>query len=217
MDLPYMPGASNKSPLTGYNHNLKYKGRVYHVQTEDSGLQSPHVFTHLFFDGTILATNKTDYDHVLESDDWTDKVRLIMQNSHKEMMKKLLRGAFNEKITQFLGSLEIPEAAVVESEKPAPPTVSAPKKQEKKRPAVVISSPVVVVSGRQSSTRGRRETKSFAGEYSSRGIRENVAHQKEDKTPDTSSDSIFGNINTVDEKSLDEVILAYLAEDLPDE
>ncbi len=209
-----MPDSSNKSPLTGYNHNLKYKGRIYHVQTEDSGLQSPHVFTHLFFDGTILATSKTDYHHLLETDEWADKLRTIMQNSHKQMMKSLIRGAFNEKIVGFLGSLEIEETASVES-KPRP-IVSTEKEGEKKRPSVVISSPVVMVKGRQTSSPGRRETKSFPGEYSGGGIRETIHPNEEEKT-DSVPESIFGEANTVDEKSLDEVILAYLSEDIPDE
>src|SRR5437773_1302277 len=35
----------------GFNNNVKYQGQVFHVQTEDSGLDAPHVITHLFADG----------------------------------------------------------------------------------------------------------------------------------------------------------------------
>jgi hypothetical protein len=38
--------------VTGFNHNIKYKGKVYHVQTEDSGVNNPHIITHLFVGGT---------------------------------------------------------------------------------------------------------------------------------------------------------------------
>ena len=51
-----------RSPLIGFNHNVRHLGRVYHVQTEDSGVGNPHLFTHLFFGGTILATKRVDYD-----------------------------------------------------------------------------------------------------------------------------------------------------------
>src|SRR5882724_11426117 len=42
-----------RSPILGYNHNVRYRGLVFHVQTEDSGVASPHLFTHLFHTGVI--------------------------------------------------------------------------------------------------------------------------------------------------------------------
>ena len=49
-----------RSPVLGYNHNVRYAERLWHVQTEDSGVGNPHIFTHLFHDGTILATKRID-------------------------------------------------------------------------------------------------------------------------------------------------------------
>lgn len=49
------------SPQRGYNHNIPHRGRLYHVQSEDSGLKKSHIFSHIFFDGTIIASNKVDY------------------------------------------------------------------------------------------------------------------------------------------------------------
>ena len=53
---------AKRSPILGYNHNVKYRGLIFHVQTEDSGLLSPHLFTHLFYGGVILSTRKLVYD-----------------------------------------------------------------------------------------------------------------------------------------------------------
>jgi hypothetical protein len=53
--------AANQSPQLGYNHNIPHRGRLYHVQTEDSGISRAHIFTHVFYDGTIVASNKVDY------------------------------------------------------------------------------------------------------------------------------------------------------------
>ncbi len=98
--------AAQKSPLLGYNHNLKYKGRVYHVQTEDSGLENPHIFTHLFHDGSILNTLKQEYRDLIDQADWESQLRSRMQRQHKDMMKSMIRGALDEKIVQFFGVLE---------------------------------------------------------------------------------------------------------------
>src|SRR5437870_10857038 len=89
-----------RSPLLGYNHNIRYGGRLYHVQTEDSGVNNPHIFTHLFHAGTILATKRANYDP--EQDDVT--VQKLMQAQHKAMLKELRAGAFNAKIVQFFGA-----------------------------------------------------------------------------------------------------------------
>ena len=51
-----------RSPILGYNHNVRYRGLVFHVQTEDSGVLSPHLFTHLFHSGVIVSTRKYVYD-----------------------------------------------------------------------------------------------------------------------------------------------------------
>ena len=54
------------SPLLGYNNNVRHKGRVFHIQTEDSGAKYGHVITHLFMDGgRILKSVKSSYaEHV---------------------------------------------------------------------------------------------------------------------------------------------------------
>jgi hypothetical protein len=88
-----------RSPVLGYNHNVRYAGRLWHVQTEDSGVNNPHIFTHLFHNGTILATSRADYDPASE----VGAVQKVMQVQHKAMLRDLKQGAFDEKITRFFG------------------------------------------------------------------------------------------------------------------
>ena len=55
------------SPLLGYNTNVRHLGKLYHIQTEDSGVRHPHVITHLFADGgRIIASKKTTYAETSE-------------------------------------------------------------------------------------------------------------------------------------------------------
>ena len=48
------------SPLLGYNNNVRHKGRVFHIQTEDSGVNHPHIITHLFADGGRILKSDED-------------------------------------------------------------------------------------------------------------------------------------------------------------
>lgn len=90
---------AKRSPILGYNHNVRYRGLVFHVQTEDSGVATPHVFTHLFHGGVILSTRKLVYDAGASE----DVIRSLMQAQHKAVLKELRRASFDDKIDEYLG------------------------------------------------------------------------------------------------------------------
>lgn len=90
----------------GFNHNLRHRNRVYHVQTEDSGLRNPHVYSHVFFKGTIICSAKTDYAELLHDPAHEPRIAALMREQHKALLKRLCRGELDEKITAVLGTLE---------------------------------------------------------------------------------------------------------------
>ena len=79
--------------LPGLNHNVRFKGKTYHVQTEDSGLKKPHVTTVLFDGGETLARKRTSYADMVSSDRVDDVVRKLMMDQHKDMLRYLKSGA----------------------------------------------------------------------------------------------------------------------------
>ena len=109
-----------RSPLLGYNHNVKYGGRIYHVQTEDSGPANPHLFTHLYYEGTILATKRHEYDGAVPE----DEVRGLMQAQHKAVLKELKQGTYDQKLAGFFEtrgeSLALDQAAQEATDAAAP-------------------------------------------------------------------------------------------------
>lgn len=85
------------SPLLGYNNNIRHKSRVFHVQTEDSGVRHPHIITHLFMDGgRILKSVKTSYADHLGAEKMADVVRLMMKEQHKAMLMALRDGQYDQ-------------------------------------------------------------------------------------------------------------------------
>ncbi len=89
------------APVLGFNHNLKFGPRIYHVQTEDSGLPHAHCITHLFVGGNILASMKTSYAEEASQPELQRVVRGLMESQHKAMVRRLVAGEFNEKVEQF--------------------------------------------------------------------------------------------------------------------
>ncbi len=107
MSQQHKPG----QPVVGFNHNLNYKGRIFHVQTEDSGPQHGHVITHIFMGGNILASTKSSYAELLPLIDPGDifgTVRKLMEEQHKTMMKGLGQGAHDAEIARRTGAVYEP-------------------------------------------------------------------------------------------------------------
>lgn len=86
--------------LVGYNTNVPYRGKLYHIQTEDNGLKNPIVVTLLYHKGTILASKKFSYAEIVSSPDYKEKVRELMKEQHKSMMKELVRGVHTGDLDQ---------------------------------------------------------------------------------------------------------------------
>ncbi len=84
------------SPLLGYNNNVRHKNRVFHIQTEDSGINHPHIITHLFMDGgRILKSVKTSYAEHVGTEKMNETVRQMMKDQHKAMFIALRDGQFD--------------------------------------------------------------------------------------------------------------------------
>ena len=176
-------GAEAKKMVVGFNHNIKHRGKLYHIQTEDSGLENPHIITHLFVGGNILASKKTSYADIVGAHNLAQVVRELMEEQHKEMLRNLINGVYDDIDAAFAARSFQPgqlggDAAGVqvrtglrvrprEQPRPLPPEVLAAREQ----PAPVMHN--------------------------------------------DGAETLFGE-DLISEKSLDEVILSYLAEDLGD-
>ncbi len=89
--------------LSGFNTNFRYRGVLFHVQTEDSGRGHPHVITHLFHGGNIIASEKRDYSDLLAAGDTEEEIRKLMEGQHKAMLRSLSRGERDRLISERLG------------------------------------------------------------------------------------------------------------------
>lgn len=98
----------------GFNHNFRHKGELFHVQTEDGGRKNPRIVTQLFHGGTVLASQKQAYDEILDQEDLTQQVESRMQEQHKEMLRRLRSGEFDETIDELVKGASQQDAATSE-------------------------------------------------------------------------------------------------------
>ncbi len=188
-----------RAPLLGYNTNVRHKGKVYHIQTEDSGVGHPHIITHLFADGgRIVASKKTSYTEHVGSQSMQETVKKLMQAQHKAMFIALRDGVYDEggpndaarDQTGTHSLIDIAPAKADPSGVSAATSSSAKASQPDERPT----------AERPSLYQGTRAA--------SKVSEVPVAP----KPPSRAPRSIFGG-DLLSEKSLDEVILSYLATD----
>jgi hypothetical protein len=89
-------------PQVGFNNNVKHRGLVFHIQTEDSGIHHPHINTHLFVDGgRIIKSQRLDYSYLLGAGDFTAALRALMKEQHKAMYVALRSGGFDALLTDL--------------------------------------------------------------------------------------------------------------------
>ena len=127
--------------VVGFNHNFRYKGEVYHIQTEDSGLKSPNIVTLLYQGGTILGSKKTSYADIAKVDNLEQVVEELMKEQHKGMLRSLKSGEYDKVIDRLqAGNKVIPK----EEKATAPPVVASPASTppEPVSPAIAKPAPV---------------------------------------------------------------------------
>jgi len=125
--------------LVGYNTNISYQGTVYHVQTEDSGVRNPHIITLLYDKGTILARKKTSYADIAETPDYEEKVRELMKEQHKVMIKELIHGKHTVGRQTPQSVPKLPDESVIGEPEPAPAPAPPPAEEPAPEPIPLSS------------------------------------------------------------------------------
>ena len=118
-------------PLLGFNNNVRHRGRIFHIQTEDSGIKNPRIVTHLFADGgRIIKTTRTEYSEHVARPDMQPFVRSLMKEQHKSMFTALRMGDLDQLLEDVCGPFEQPpppSKAPAEAVTVSPPSSGAPR------------------------------------------------------------------------------------------
>ena len=191
--------ARGVSPQLGFNTNIRHKGKVYHVQTEDSGVSRPHVTTHLFADGgRIVDSRKTDYSQHVGAANLHEIVKKLMQDQHKGLCIALRDGAYDNE------GKPAPAPAPATAQKRAsmaPPAAAPTARMSRKAPAPRAA--VDVAAFDRAAEMRIAESPITRAPKRRRKAAEPAARSEVEPAPRTPARPIRG-------KTLDDVILAYL-------
>ena len=81
--------------ITGFNTDIKHNEKVYHIQTEDKGLQNPYIESLVYVGGEILASKKTSYAEQAKTGIDEKWIGGLMEQQHRTMIAAIKRGRFD--------------------------------------------------------------------------------------------------------------------------
>lgn len=211
-----------RPPLLGNNTNIKYNGIIYHVQTEDVGVEKAYFITHLFKNGVILSTKKYQYSDLLEKPDRDQIVRELMQKQHKNMCQELIDGKFDLIIKNFYEKVDGQDKENKNINNANLQSLDSVMRTNHKTGEIARTVQLAVKEAKETK-KAKEEVKLQTEQPDNK-----VEAKKEDEIIlKKKKVSLFSNIpaekqqtktsgSNVDEKSLDEVILEYLSQSLKD-
>jgi hypothetical protein len=80
--------------ITGFNTDVNYKGVVFHVQTEDKGVENPIIESLIYKGGEILGSRRLPYSDMVENGYDEKIVVKLMEDQHKSMIEEIRQGKF---------------------------------------------------------------------------------------------------------------------------
>ena len=111
--------------VPGFNTNVERHGVVFHLQSEDSGRSHPHIMTHLYHGGTILASEKQSYAEQVDHPELPSVVRRLMEEQHEALLARLENGELDRQISERLGEDVFPLSAAPDTTQEEPASEAA--------------------------------------------------------------------------------------------
>jgi len=82
--------------ITGFNTDIEHDGVIYHVQTEDKGLDSPIILSLVYAGGTILASKRSPYEDLI-AEGFSDEVLAErLKRQHRLICAAIHSGRIND-------------------------------------------------------------------------------------------------------------------------
>jgi hypothetical protein len=88
--------------ITGYNTDVRHRGLVFHVQTEDKGLSNPCVESLVYVGGQILTRKKSDYTQLVKAGEGKEAIATLMERQHRRTITEIRSGQLDAQVTEQL-------------------------------------------------------------------------------------------------------------------
>jgi hypothetical protein len=119
--------------ITGFNTDIEHDGVIYHVQTEDKGLDTPIILSLVYAGGTILASKRSPYEDLIAEGFSDEALAERLKRQHRLICAAIHSGRINDLkrmsgrgLKEATVEEETTSEALEEVEASAPATVEEP-------------------------------------------------------------------------------------------
>ena len=124
--------------ITGFNTDIKHNDKVYHIQTEDKGMQNPYIESLVYVGGEILASKKTSYAEQVKTGVDERWIGSLMEQQHRTMIAAIKRGRFDGPADPTKAGAPRPTVQVPHPTEGAAATTAGADSEEKTLDQVII-------------------------------------------------------------------------------
>lgn len=121
--------------ITGYNTDVKHRGTVFHVQTEDKGLPAAWVETLIFVGGMVVARRKRNYQDLIDGEPSHQVISKVLEDQHRAMIAEIRLGRIDQQFEELSGKKQKQSSEPAASEAVAPPQTVKSADSEQNRAA----------------------------------------------------------------------------------
>lgn len=114
--------------ITGFNTDVEFNGVIYHVQTEDKGLDTPLILSLVYTKGEILAAKRTPYNELIKNGFDEKVLAERLQKQHRLICAAIKQGRV-EDLKRMSSARESAPADTAVAEQPVEEFPDAPMPQ----------------------------------------------------------------------------------------
>lgn len=128
--------------ITGFNTDIEHEGVVYHVQTEDKGLETPIILSLVYVGGAILASKRAPYEDLI-AEGFSDEVLAErLKRQHRLICAAINSGRINDLIKKMGAREDVASVVPPSLPPPSPPPVEPAALPEQPPVPVEVGQPV---------------------------------------------------------------------------
>lgn len=109
--------------ITGFNTDIEHEGVIYHVQTEDKGLDTPIILSLVYAGGAILASKRSPYEDLIKEGFSDEALAERLKRQHRLICAAIHSGRIND--LKKMSGREVGSSVATETEEAAEVTSPA--------------------------------------------------------------------------------------------
>jgi hypothetical protein len=179
--------------ITGFNTDIEHDGVVYHVQTEDKGLETPLILSLVYSGGAILASKRARYEDLIASGFSDEALSERLTRQHKLICAAIHAGRIED--------LKRMSASPV-SEAPSPPGATQPELEAEPQPELEAEPQPELEAEPQPELEAEPQLEILRGEEEREALQANVFDAGQDKPSSLEAEANFDETAdlTIEEK-----------------